>query len=99
METSTRRITGPLLPVPRLRPRVLCVDDEVNVLEGLKLHLRKSCDVVTAISGLAALEVVRATPDFAVILSDMRMPGLNGAAFLSYSRKLAPDAVRLLLTG
>jgi len=81
------------------RARILCVDDEPNILEGLKLHLRRRYDVVTASSGPDGLaEINRAGPPD-VVLSDMRMPGMDGAAFLSRVRGVAPDTVRLLLTG
>jgi len=79
--------------------QVLCVDDEPAVLEGLSLHLARKYDVTTAVSGAAGLEALRAKPGVTVILSDMRMPSMNGAAFLSKTREVAPDAVRMLLTG
>lgn len=81
------------------RPRILCVDDEPNILEGLSLILRKRCEVETATSGTAGLELLQRDATFAVVLSDMRMPGMDGAAFLARARKIAPDAVRMLLTG
>jgi CheY-like chemotaxis protein len=80
------------------RPRVLCVDDEPNVLAGLALHLRRRYDVETAESGMHGLELLRRAP-VAVVISDMRMPGMDGAAFLSRVRSHSPDTVRLLLTG
>lgn len=79
--------------------KVLCVDDEPNVLSGLALHLRRRYDLVTATSGAEALEILEQYTGMAVIISDMRMPVMDGATFLSRSRELAPDAVRLLLTG
>jgi CheY-like chemotaxis protein len=81
------------------RPKILCVDDERLVREGLTLHLRRRYDVTTAESGAEALLALRSAPGVAVIVSDMRMPGMDGAAFLAASRAVAPDAVRLLLTG
>lgn len=81
------------------RPRVLCVDDEPRILEGLEFHLRKQFTVTTATGGAAALEALRREPDVAVIVSDLRMPGMDGAQFLSAARALAPDACRVLLTG
>lgn len=81
------------------RPKVLCVDDEPNVLEGLKLHLRRHYEVQTASSGQMALELLEREGPFAVVLSDMRMPGMNGATLLSQVRRRSPDTTRMLLTG
>ena len=81
------------------RVRVLCVDDEPNVLEGLSLHLRRRYQVETATSGAAALEILQRGGETAVVMSDMRMPGMDGAAFLARARQTAPDTVRILLTG
>jgi CheY-like chemotaxis protein len=80
-------------------PRVLCVDDEPNVLDGLHDTLRKSFDVVTAESGAEALDLLATGSNFAVIVTDMRMPAMDGATFLASARFKAPDAVRILLTG
>ncbi len=81
------------------KARILCVDDEPNVLEGLSLTLRRSYEVVPAGNGEAGLEVLRRDPTIAVVLSDMRMPGMDGATFLAKARATLPDATRLLLTG
>jgi len=78
--------------------KILCVDDESNVLAGLELHLHRRYDLSTASSGAAGLALLESNT-FAVILSDMRMPGMDGAKFLSRARQLAPDGVRMLLTG
>jgi response regulator RpfG family c-di-GMP phosphodiesterase len=83
---------------PRKRPRVLCVDDEPNVLQGLSLHLGRRYELATATSGQAALELL-AHDATAVVISDMRMPGMDGAAFLARAKQVSPDAVRMLLTG
>lgn len=80
-------------------PRVLCVDDEPNLLAALERNLFGQFDVVTADGGEAGLAAIAAGPPFAVIVSDMRMPGMDGAAFLALARERAPDSVRLLLTG
>jgi response regulator RpfG family c-di-GMP phosphodiesterase len=82
------------------RPRVLCVDDEPLVLEGLRDTLRRNFDVRVATSGPEGLEILRSEPNaFAVVISDMRMPRMPGADFLRMARLIAPDAVRMLLTG
>ncbi len=82
------------------RPHILCVDDEPRVLEGLKLHLHRHYEVHTAAGGPQALELIQNEErSFAVVLSDMRMPEMDGAAFLSQVRQRLPDTVRMLLTG
>jgi CheY-like chemotaxis protein len=81
------------------RARILCVDDEPQVLEGLSLHIRRRHDVVTATSGSQALELLQRDRGIMVVMSDMRMPAMDGAAFLSRCCELVPDATRLLLTG
>jgi len=85
---------------PRSRPRVLCVDDEPMVLDGLQDILCRSFRMTPATSAAEALEILRREPDeFAIVISDMRMPVMGGAEFLRAARAIAPDAVRLLLTG
>ncbi len=79
-------------------PRVLLVDDEVAILDGLRRQLRKRFTVHTATSGAEGLELL-ATQSIAVVVSDMRMPGMDGATFLSHARGAHPDVVRILLTG
>lgn len=78
---------------------ILCVDDEPQVLEGLSMHLRKQFQVTTCTDPHEALDLISQGSCFSVILSDMRMPGMNGAAFLSKCREAIPNAVRMLLTG
>jgi CheY-like chemotaxis protein len=80
-------------------PSVLCVDDEPQILAGLSVSLRRRYDVLTATSGPEALDILAGRPDLAVVMSDMRMPGMDGAAFLAKAKDVAPDAVRMLLTG
>jgi CheY-like chemotaxis protein len=86
------------LPGPP-RPRLLFVDDEPAVLEALAVNLRRGFEVVTVTSGEAGLEYLQAESDFAVVVSDMRMPKMDGATFLARAREVAPDVVRILLTG
>lgn len=79
--------------------RILCVDDEPNVLAGLERTLYERYEVCTATSGAAGLEKLKTEGPFAVVISDMRMPQMDGAAFLSRVRETSPDTVRILLTG
>ena len=82
------------------KPDILCVDDEIAVLEGLKLNLRRAGTVHTATSGKEALEhMTQSEKPFAIIISDMRMPEMNGAEFLQHARQISPNSVRILLTG
>jgi len=78
---------------------ILCVDDEPQVLEGLRLHLKQSYTVHLASGGVQGLEILRDVKGIAVVLSDMRMPVMDGAKFLNAARNAAPEAVRMLLTG
>jgi response regulator RpfG family c-di-GMP phosphodiesterase len=80
-------------------PFVLCVDDEPRVVEGLALHLRRDYHVVTASGAHGALQLLKAHGAPAVIVSDMRMPGMDGATLLKHVRHLYPETTRILLTG
>ncbi len=83
-----------------MNDRVLFVDDEANVLHSIKRQLRKKISVFTAISGADALEIIKNASDpFAVIVSDMRMPEMSGVQLLARVREIAPDTVRMMLTG
>lgn len=79
--------------------RILCVDDEPKVLEGLERVMHGKCSLLTAGSGEEALRLLSGAEPIDVIVSDMRMPRMNGAALLAECRKISPDTVRLLLTG
>lgn len=78
--------------------KILCVDDEPAVLEGLTLHLRRKYQVSSASTGAEALELLAKEP-FAVVLCDMRMPGIGGIELLARVRKEFPDVTRMLITG
>ncbi|MBL8700181.1 MAG: HDOD domain-containing protein [Alphaproteobacteria bacterium] len=82
-------------------PRVLFVDDEPNVLEGLRRLLRSKrnqWDMRFATGGAEALAVMAAEP-IDVLVSDMRMPGMDGADLLAAVAKKHPDTVRFILSG
>jgi response regulator RpfG family c-di-GMP phosphodiesterase len=84
---------------PKRRPHVLCVDDEPEVLEGLKDHLRRRYEVSVATSGKAGLAALEDDRGVAVVVSDVRMPAMDGATFLAQARRIVPNAARILLTG
>lgn len=79
--------------------RVLFVDDEKRVLDGIRRHLRKDFDLSFANGGGAALKEVEKNGPFSVVVSDLQMPGMDGIALLSQVGKRAPETVRMLLTG
>lgn len=79
--------------------KILFVDDEENVLQSMKRQLRKRFTLQTALSGDEALQVLKEQGPFAVIVSDMRMPGMNGVQLLAQAKDLYPDTVRIMLTG
>lgn len=80
-------------------PKVLCVDDEEKLLKAIVRTLHRRCEIHTAPGGPEGLAVLAARGPFEVVVSDMRMPGMNGAEFLREVRRRSPDTVRLLLTG
>jgi response regulator RpfG family c-di-GMP phosphodiesterase len=81
------------------QPRILCVDDEPQILQGLTLHLRRQFRTETADSGAAALAAMQQRGPPAVIVSDMSMPQMDGAALLKQVMRLYPETTRILLTG
>jgi len=79
--------------------KILCVDDEPNVLQGYQRALRKDHDITIAESGADALAIIENSSPFAVIVSDMRMPVMDGVQFLARVKEVTPDSVRIMLTG
>ncbi|WP_051798527.1 HD domain-containing phosphohydrolase [Catenuloplanes japonicus] len=80
-------------------PRILLVDDEPDLLDGLRRSLRREFDVETAVGAANGLFALGKGAPFEVIVSDFMMPGINGAQFLTAARKAVPTATRMLLTG
>lgn len=77
---------------------ILCVDDEPNILSALQRVLRARFRVDVATSAQEALERV-ARGGYAVVVSDMYMPGMNGVDLLREVQRVSPDSVRIMLTG
>lgn len=87
--------------IPATRGRILFVDDEPALLKGVERSLRPTraawqCDFVD--NPAAALELMQQTA-FQVVVSDMQMPGMNGAEFLAQVKARFPETVRVMLTG
>ncbi len=68
-------------------PRILLVDDEQDLLDGLRRQLRREFDVETAVGAANGLFSLGKGAPFEVIVSDFMMPGINGAQFLTAARK------------
>lgn len=79
--------------------KVLLVDDEKNVLDGFKRHLRGKYDLHLGVGGQAALDIIKAEGPFAVVVSDMQMPEMSGLEFLKKVNEVNPQTVRMMLTG
>ncbi len=82
-----------------LAPRILCVDDEPNILASLRRLFRsQGYHVLTAESGAEGLKKLE-SESVDIVISDMRMPEMDGANFLERVRERCPRTLRLLLTG
>ena len=79
--------------------KILLVDDDPNILSGYRRTLGRKYRLETAGGGEAALEAIRAKGPFAVIVSDLRMPGMDGIELLARVREVSKDTVRVMLTG
>ena len=79
--------------------RVLIVDDDENLLATCRTTLRKQFALETALGAEAALDAIEHDEPYAVIVSDMRMPGVDGLQLLQTVQARTPDTVRMMLTG
>jgi len=82
-----------------MKEKILIVDDESDILETFKRMLRNQFNVDTAIGAQEGLKLVSSNGPYAVIVSDLRMPIIDGIQFLSKVKGIAPDTVRIMLTG
>jgi len=79
--------------------KILLVDDEQSLLDGLRRTHRKGYKLTCALGAEAALELIDAEGPFAVVVSDQQMPGMDGVTFLRRVAELSPDTCRVMLTG
>ncbi|MGD0382385.1 MAG: HD domain-containing phosphohydrolase [Thermoguttaceae bacterium] len=82
-----------------MNERILCVDDEPSVLQAYKRALRKHFIIEGAFGGEEALKTIVQKGPYAVVVADMRMPGMNGIQLLVKTKEIAPHTVRMMLTG
>ena len=79
--------------------KILLVDDDPAVLQAYERLLHKELQIATAMGGVAGLTLLKQHGPFAVVVSDMRMPGMDGIEFLLKVQEASPDTIRVMLTG
>ncbi len=79
--------------------KILVVDDEAAILQGFKRNLHRQFEIDTAESAQEAFGLIRKNGPYAVVVSDMRMPGMDGLQLLTLLKDSLPDTVRIMLTG
>ncbi len=79
--------------------KVLFIDDDQELLESFRRHLGREFKLDTSLSGEEGLEAISTRGPYAVIISDYRMPIMNGIDFFARATKVSPDSVRMMLTG
>ena len=85
--------------MPGMGPSILIVDDDTGVLGVYQEYLGQRFALDTALSGAQALDLVQTRGPYAVVVADKNMPEMNGIEFLERCSLIAPDMVRLMLTG
>lgn len=79
--------------------KILFVDDDTNILASYKRQLHDKFEVFTATGGDVGLQGLRDDGPYAVVVSDLKMPSMDGITFLSKAKEISPDTSRILLTG
>jgi response regulator RpfG family c-di-GMP phosphodiesterase len=83
----------------RVLTRILCIDDEPNILQAIERQFRRQFDIHTAVGPVLGLQAIVEEGPFAVVVSDLRMPVMDGIEFLTRVRAIAADTVRVMLSG
>ena len=78
---------------------ILYVDDEQTNLMLFKINFQKKFKVLTGLSGFEGLEILRQNPEISVVISDMKMPGMNGIEFIKKAKVEFPNVIFYILTG
>ena len=79
--------------------KILFVDDDPKILDGFRRMFGRDHDLAFAAGGARALELLAAEGPFALVVSDIKMPGMDGIEFLTRVKDAYPDTVRMILTG
>jgi response regulator RpfG family c-di-GMP phosphodiesterase len=79
--------------------KILFVDDDIQLLDGLQRSLRRQFHIDTAVGGAEGLSKIAANGPFALVVADMQMPGMSGLEFLRQVQVQSPETIRLMLTG
>ena len=82
-----------------MNEKILCVDDDINILRAFRRLMQKEYMFEIANSGQAGLATIAEQGPFAVVVSDLKMPEMDGVQFLSTVREKSPDSIRVMLTG
>src|SRR3974390_879800 len=82
-----------------MQERILLVDDDRSVLDGYRRGLSREFLIETAVGGQEALSLIGNNGPYAIVVSDMRMPGMNGIQLVSSVKNSSPDTIRIILTG
>jgi len=82
-----------------MNKKILIVDDEQNILDSLRRSLARRYDIKTAEGPEEGLRILNSKESFAVVISDLAMPSMDGVKFLSKVKEISPLSVRMMLTG
>lgn len=82
-----------------MKRKILFVDDEQNILDGIRRQLCRRFPIETALGAVEGLQAVKKNGPFAVVVADLRMPVMDGIKFLIRIKQQAPETVRMILTG
>lgn len=78
---------------------LLYVDDEPLNLTLFSINFGKKFHIITALSGYEGLDTLKTNPETSVVISDMKMPGMNGIEFIHLAKKEFPNVIFFILTG
>ncbi len=88
----------PCIAGKKQKAKILCVDDEISILNILTRGLSEDFEVLSALNGPQALELLKTNPDIVVILSDQKMKDMSGTEFLAEAQKINPAPIRIMVT-